>query len=69
MYYFRGIKRLKYDKRKMSPSPTRHPMPPSSAPMQGPSPYRNNDRYLNVRPVASHPPHYSSPPPKKKNRR
>ncbi|KAG8193038.1 hypothetical protein JTE90_028151 [Oedothorax gibbosus] len=60
----RGLKRLKYEKRKMSPSPNRHPMP-SPIPMRQPSPYRD-DRYMNARPVASHPSHYRPSPPKKK---
>ncbi|GBM51697.1 hypothetical protein AVEN_215341-2 [Araneus ventricosus] len=63
----RSLKRPKYEKRKMSPSPIRRDIPSTSHGMHGPSPY-HDERYLNPR-SSGHGSHFSPPPMKKKIRR
>ncbi|XP_055945541.1 serine/arginine repetitive matrix protein 2-like isoform X2 [Argiope bruennichi] len=63
----RSLKRPKYEKRKMSPSPVRRDIPSSSHGMRGLSPY-HDERYLNPR-SSAHGSHLSSPPPIKKKAR
>ncbi|GFU61468.1 uncharacterized protein NPIL_7992 [Nephila pilipes] len=63
----RSLKRHKFEKRKLSPSPVRRDIPSTSHGVRDPSPY-HDDRYLSPR-SSVHGSHFSPPPMKKKVRR